>query len=215
MTQREQEMTEEIKNRITIPMYFEKIIIPNMQYYYEGESVDLEVYPVCKCPLHDEDTGSFRYFDYSNSFYCYGCTLGGDVINLHREYYKASQNETLTFRDAIIFLYKFFIEGNESTLVNRQNQGKSGDRRLSTNVEIVRFNNRLAGLEKYLLETTGLDVRQKSLAFHRIDLFEMMINKNKLNATEGREVLQRLEKSLRSLDKSQKIRYVPKEKQNI
>lgn len=215
MTLREQEMTEEIKNRITVPMYFEKIIVPNMQFYYEGEVVDLEVYPVCKCPLHNEDTGSFRYFDYSNSFYCYGCTIGGDVINLHREFMKASQNETLSFREAIVFLYKFFIEGNETALINKNIRKEQSEKRLSTNVELVRFNNKLEWLEKYLLETNGLNVMQKNVAFHRIDLFEMLVTKNKMNATEGREALDKLEKSLRSVDNSNKIRYIHKTKVEI
>lgn len=210
MTEHEKEMTEEIKNKVTIPMYFERIIVPNMQFYYEGDMVDLEVYPVCKCPLHNEDTGSFRYFDYSNSFYCFGCSKGGDVINLHIEYTLATQNEALTFRDAVNFLYKFFIEGNESASV-KKNIGKyEAEHRLSTHVELVRFNSKLTGLEKYLLESRGLSDMQKNEAYNRLDLFEMLVTKNRMNATEGREILDNLEKSLRSLDRAKKIKYVSK-----
>lgn len=34
----------------------------------------------CKCPLHQEKTGSFQYFKVTNSFYCHGCKKSGDVI---------------------------------------------------------------------------------------------------------------------------------------
>lgn len=213
MTTRQREMAEEIKNNITVPMYFDKIIIPNMGYYFES-GVDLEVYPVCKCPLHNEDTGSFRYFDYSNSFYCYGCTIGGDVISLHIQFYLASHNVSLRFAEAVEFLYKFFIEGNESSLATRNNRGKETEARLSTNVELVRYNKKAVYLEKYILETLGLSTMQKSQAYHRIDLYTRFVNKNKLNASEARDILDRLEKSLRSLDRGAKMQYISRKERS-
>ena len=38
----------------------------------------------CPCPLHDEKTASFHIYKTNNSWYCYGCGKGGDVIALHR-----------------------------------------------------------------------------------------------------------------------------------
>lgn len=38
----------------------------------------------CCCPLHDENTASFRIYDNEDTFYCFGCDRGGDVVVLHR-----------------------------------------------------------------------------------------------------------------------------------
>ncbi len=37
---------------------------------------------VALCPFHNERTGSFTVYLKSNSFYCYGCQNGGDIITL-------------------------------------------------------------------------------------------------------------------------------------
>src|SRR3712207_4238367 len=41
---------------------------------------------VCQCllPDHDERTPSFTVYPETNSWYCYGCLRGGDVIELAR-----------------------------------------------------------------------------------------------------------------------------------
>lgn len=47
----------------------------------------------CNCPLHLGDrTASFRVYD--NSFYCFGCGKGGDVITFAKLYNR------MTFKDA-------------------------------------------------------------------------------------------------------------------
>lgn len=35
-----------------------------------------------KCPFHNEKTPSFRHYKHTNSWYCFGCNEGGDVIKL-------------------------------------------------------------------------------------------------------------------------------------
>ena len=40
---------------------------------------------VCCCPFHNEKTPSFTIYPQSNSFYCYGCGEGGDVITFIRK----------------------------------------------------------------------------------------------------------------------------------
>lgn len=35
-----------------------------------------------RCPFHGEKTASFKLFENNNSFYCFGCGIGGDEINL-------------------------------------------------------------------------------------------------------------------------------------
>lgn len=52
------------------------------------------------CPLHSERTPSFYIYLDTNSFYCFGCQEGGDVIKFVQKYYNIS------FREAIKFLSK-------------------------------------------------------------------------------------------------------------
>ena len=35
-----------------------------------------------KCPLHNEATGSFKYYPQGNRWHCYGCNTSGDSIDL-------------------------------------------------------------------------------------------------------------------------------------
>jgi hypothetical protein len=37
----------------------------------------------CLCPLHEERTPSFSVDSEKNLFYCFGCGVGGSVIDLH------------------------------------------------------------------------------------------------------------------------------------
>ena len=50
------------------------------------------------CPFHEEEHPSFMVYKHSNSFYCFSCKRGGDVINLTMEL------KGLNFRDAVRFL---------------------------------------------------------------------------------------------------------------
>jgi len=50
------------------------------------------------CPLHNDKSPSFFIYPESNSFYCYGCNKGGNVINLVRFLHN------YTFPEAIKFL---------------------------------------------------------------------------------------------------------------
>lgn len=50
------------------------------------------------CPLHNERTPSFYVYPETNSFYCFGCNQGNDVINLAMALYG------LTFKEAVEML---------------------------------------------------------------------------------------------------------------
>ena len=49
---------------------------------------------VCHCPFHSENTASFTLFP-TQHFYCFGCSIGGDVIDLVRRL------EGIGFREAM------------------------------------------------------------------------------------------------------------------
>ena len=50
------------------------------------------------CPFHGEKTPSFTVYPENNSFYCFGCGAGGDVITF------VKRIENLDYRDAVKFL---------------------------------------------------------------------------------------------------------------
>lgn len=52
------------------------------------------------CPFHSEKSPSFTVFPKDNSFYCFGCGVGGDAITFIREI------EHLDYPDAVSFLAK-------------------------------------------------------------------------------------------------------------
>ena len=52
----------------------------------------------CCCPFHSEKTPSCHFYPNTNSFYCFGCHMGGDVITFVKEI------EHLDYFDAVKFL---------------------------------------------------------------------------------------------------------------
>ncbi len=54
----------------------------------------------CCCPFHSEKTPSFVVFEETDSFYCFGCGIGGDVITF------IEKIENLEYIEAVRFLCK-------------------------------------------------------------------------------------------------------------
>lgn len=100
---------EAIKSKVTIADYVKDVIIPEMPWYYSDYTVDFNLKLYIKCPIHGEDTPSFRYYPESNTFYCFGCGAGGDVINLHKAFYKSLSDRDISTEDALSFFKNKFI----------------------------------------------------------------------------------------------------------
>ncbi len=47
------------------------------------------------CPFHNEKTPSFKVYDYS--FYCFGCGVGGDIIDFVKRYLNLSFSEAVEY----------------------------------------------------------------------------------------------------------------------
>jgi hypothetical protein len=47
------------------------------------------------CPLHDDKNASFTYYPQNNSFYCFGCGEGGDIIRFIERLHKVSFKEAI------------------------------------------------------------------------------------------------------------------------
>lgn len=75
----------------------------------------------CRCPLHNERTASFRLYEGNNSFYCYGCGQGGDVIKLYQllrgipTYYKAMKEIDEEFHLGVFRIKSPIQQAKEAT----------------------------------------------------------------------------------------------------
>ncbi|MBQ4071687.1 MAG: DNA primase [Clostridia bacterium] len=87
------------------------------------------------CPFHNEKTPSFVVYPADNSFFCFGCSIGGNAITFIR------QIEHLDYPDAIEFLAKKagITVVRDETTGYRQETGIRKDRLLRMNVDAARF----------------------------------------------------------------------------
>lgn len=189
---------DEVKKVVTIPKYFDALIIPEMGSYYDDYTVDFESRPVVKCPIHGENTPSLRWYDDTNTFYCFGCRASGDVINLHRLFTSTITGEQPTFEEAVEFLYSYFIKGKESAEIMAQGKEvkkKSAEKELSTNTEMLRLASYVAGLEQTLMIDNSISNKHRLAIYNAIDNVDLLCGINKLNATDGMKYIKEIVKT--------------------
>ena len=103
------------------------------------------------CPFHSEKTGSFFIYPQTQSFYCFGCGAGGDVISFLRRI------ENLEYLEAVKLLaQKCNIPFPEDTADDRAAHQKT--RTLEINRETARF------YHQCLLDEGGKDARAYLIA---------------------------------------------------
>ena len=101
---------DEIKHRVKIRDVLKR---------YGGMEPDRKGF--CRCPLHNERTASFRLYEGNNSFYCYGCGQGGDVIKLYQllkgiaTYYKAMKEINEEFHLGVFRVKSPIQQAKEAT----------------------------------------------------------------------------------------------------
>ena len=113
------------------------------------------------CPFHSEKTPSFTVYPADNSFYCFGCGVGGDVVTFIKNI------EHLDYPDAVEFLAKragITVVSDSDKYFKRPGIDKT--RLLEMNIEAARFfrsqlfqntpNSRSA--LAYFTEQRGLDI---------------------------------------------------------
>lgn len=66
-------------DNIKIPDYFRIMV---------DSRVNLEEKPLTCCILHDETTPSFRYYNNTEKYHCFGCGRTGTIVELHYTYKK-------------------------------------------------------------------------------------------------------------------------------
>lgn len=204
----------EVKNKVSIPMYFYNIIVPQLGSYYDLYPVDFDQKIVVCCPIHDEDTPSFRYYESTSSFYCFGCQRGGDIVELHR-YFAEKLNGTRPDRDeAVAFLYTYFLQGNETQsfivtdpeLVEKK----------STDAEVVKLNTYRFRLEQSISFDKLLKDEVKKELWEILDSIDLLLSKDLINATEAEKYIKQAVKRLITIDATNKrIIYNGKVKENV
>lgn len=187
---------DDIKSKVLIPSYFDKVIIPAMGDYYSDYTVDFEGRPVVKCPIHFEDTPSMRWYSETNTFYCFGCGAGGDVINLHRLFTEVNTGTKPSFDEAVEFIEKVMLNGNEVASASPVTTQKKIEVALSSNVEILRFNKYVLDMEKTLLIDKSIAENMKNAIYNRINIACELVALNRVNATEAMKFIRDYKKDL-------------------
>lgn len=181
------QMRAEVLKKVSIPLYFSEIIVPQLGDYYSLYPVDFDNKPTVCCPLHDEDTPSCRYYEETNSFYCFGCQRGGSVIELH-SYYAEKNNGTLPTKDeAIAFLHNYFVKGKETSEFIEYHS--LIDKPLSTDAEIVKFNIYRLNLEKSISFDRDLKKEIKLELWELLDNLDCLLSKNLVSAKDAEKKL--------------------------
>ena len=143
----------EAVKKIPIPEYMEREVVPKLKGYYGSGEGFFQYRPVEKCPFHNEDTASFRYYEETNTCACFGCRRGGDVINLHRVFYETNENIDISYKDAVMYLYNTFIGGSTDAKLQSENKSEP-KRQVSTATESKSSANELENTESELAKTS-------------------------------------------------------------
>ena len=183
---------DDVKSRVSVPMYFYNIIVPQLGSYYSEYPVDFDARPVACCPLHDEDTPSMRYYEETNTFYCFGCRRGGDVIALHRMFTERYSGTMPTMEEAVDFLYNYFIKGNEHLQALKQNQSLTAEQPKSNNVELARYCKYTSILEVQLSQDSSISDEAKRKIWAAMDNADILVDKNQIGAVDAMKHIQQV-----------------------
>lgn len=92
---------------VAVNKLVENINLPDYYMDFVDENLNLERYNRDCCPLHDEDSPSFFYFEDSGRFHCFGCDKSGFVTDLHF-YLNHREDSSYTRVKALLDLSKLY-----------------------------------------------------------------------------------------------------------
>lgn len=178
-----------VKESVKIPKYFYEIIVPQNKDYYSDYTIDFDLEPVVKCPLHDENTPSMRYYPETNTFYCFGCGKGGDIITLHREYVYRTTGSYPKFNETVSFLYNYFILDRQQEAELKYKVPEKEEKSEQDKIEQARYYLYASKLEKQLLVDNSMNFENKVKIWDLLDNLSILVEKGFINARAARESL--------------------------
>lgn len=192
------QMIKDVVTKVTIPMYFYNVIVPQLGSYYDLYPVNFDSKVTVCCPLHDEDTPSCRYYEETNSFYCFGCQKGGDVVSLHRYYAERMNGTKPEYDEAVSFLYDYFIKGKESETFVKSNVVVK--EKLNTDADLVKLNYYRVNLEKSITYDKNISFEAKKLLWDVLDSVDCLISKDRVSAVEAEKYIRDKVKEIINLE---------------
>lgn len=180
-----------VKQKVSIPEYMEEVAYPELGSYF-GE-VPFKYRDVCCCCLHHEKTASMRYYPDTESFYCFGCDTGGNVINLHIQFVKRNKGVEIEYEEAVEFLYSYFVLENKTVELSKERSkiGLTAEQIMEIekdeqavreeNVIRMRFTKAVGNVEGLLLRSTTLPQGVKNNIFNTIDSLEILVGVGELS----------------------------------
>jgi len=189
-----------VREKVWIPDYFEKVIIPQMGSYYDNYEVNFEAKPVVCCPIHAEKTPSFRFYEESNSFYCFGCSRGGNVITLHRYFVESLTGEQPDYDETTELLYNIFIDETEdadeflnySSSENKVEDikiGEDGGAILSKESELADYEMFIVELEGSISADEYIPISRKKEMYTIIDTTTNLLFTKHIGAKEAKQYI--------------------------
>ena len=177
---------ESIKTKVGIPDYVKDVVMQEMPWYFNDYTVDFDLKLYIKCPIHGEDTPSFRYYPESNTFYCFGCGAGGDVINLHKAFYKSLSDRDVGTEEAVTFLKNRFIDKlRDKSSVSLQNKIVPKGKIENTGKDLLKLERYYRELDSTLRIDTSLSDNTKNKIFDIIDNGLSLVESGKISALEA------------------------------